>query len=118
MKFIQRTSIYIGIMLLFAYLNPSTPFVWYSMIILAVILTLANYLIRPIINILCLPVSILTLGIASIFINMLTIVIANAISGHVLNIGFWGIALLAVIVMITDTILRVANNKMHKKQEA
>ena len=112
MKFIQRTSIYIGIMLLFAYLNTNTPFVWYSMIILAVVFALANYLIRPVVNVLCLPVSILTFGIASIFINMLTIVIANAISGHVLNVGFWGIALLAVIVMIADTILRLINHKI------
>lgn len=72
----------------------------------AVVLALFNTMLRPLLNILALPVNILTLGIGVIFVNILTILITNSIFEKIVITGFWTYALLAVSIMIADGFIR------------
>ena len=59
------------------------------------------------------PFNILTLGIVSIFVNMLTIIIAKAfVHGAVIE-GFWPLAFVSVLIMIVDSVQRkVSRNRV------
>ncbi len=68
-------------------------------IIAAVILTLLNVIIKPILVILTLPITILTLGLFMFIINAVTLMLAQAIIGDGFVIESFGLAILASIVI-------------------
>lgn len=70
-------------------------------IILGAILAGVNTLIRPLFVLIALPLNVFTFGIASVFANLLSLVIANAIAGGIL-VGFWWMLLLSLIIMLID----------------
>lgn len=69
---ILRPFIITGITLaIIAYFLPTVTFVhWTTIIIAAVVITILNMLIRPALNLLFLPVNIITLGLFSVVINV------------------------------------------------
>jgi len=79
----------------------------------AVVLALFNTLLRPLLNVLALPVNILTLGIGVILVNMLTILITNGIFEKISITGFWTYVAIAISIMIADGLVR--NRKMEKR---
>lgn len=101
-----RFIAYFGVLILFALIFQRIEGGVGIMILCAFILVLINVLIRPIITVLALPINILTLGLASIFVNILTIVITDAIVTGVSFKGFWIKLLLAIAVMFADSSLR------------
>lgn len=71
---------------------------WVAMIA-AVILTLLNAIVKPILVILTLPITILTLGLFMFIINAITLMLAQAIIGSGFVIESFGLAILASIVI-------------------
>ena len=84
-----------------------------SILIMAIALGAINTFIRPILLILALPLNMLTFGITSIFVNILTLMIANAISGHAISAGFWIWLVTAGIVMIIEDRIILMRNRQH-----
>ena len=72
----------------------------------ALMLALVNMVLRPIFVAIALPFNIITFGIASVFANLLSLVIANAIIGGPITAGFWAMLLVALIVMLADDAVR------------
>ncbi|MFO7637365.1 MAG: phage holin family protein [Clostridia bacterium] len=72
----------------------------------ALVLALVNTIIRPLLNLLALPLSIVTLGIAGIFVNMLTLLITDSIVRQIGIEGFWAYFLAALVIMICDSLVR------------
>lgn len=68
-------------------------------ILAAVILTLLNAIVKPILVILTLPITILTLGLFMFIINAITLMLAQAIIGSGFVIENFGLAILASIVI-------------------
>ncbi|MGM0524437.1 MAG: phage holin family protein, partial [Bacillota bacterium] len=68
-------------------------------ILAAVILTLLNAIVKPILVILTLPITILTLGLFMFIINAITLMLAQAIIGSGFVIESFGLAILASIVI-------------------
>jgi putative membrane protein len=84
---------------------------WWKFVLVAVAFSLVNTYLRPILRIVTLPISILTLGLFLIVINALMLMLVGAISDQ-LSLGFvvkdFGSALLgAVVVAIVGWILAV-----------
>jgi putative membrane protein len=77
-----------------------------SLIWAALILAGVNTLIRPLLVTVALPFNILLFGIASVFANLLALVIASAIAGGALTAGFWIMLLLALVIMLADDGIR------------
>lgn len=88
--------------LLFAAPGGSMP----ALLLLAFVLALANHIIRPILTFVALPLNLLTLGIAGVFVNMLTLLIADAIVTGASVGGFWMMALVCVCIMAVDALIR------------
>ncbi len=79
-----------------------------SILLLSAVLAIANTFLRPILAVIALPFNIITFGIASIFANMLTLIIANAISGGIISHGFWLMFLISAVIMVTDDLIRAS----------
>jgi len=76
---------------------------------LAAVLMAVNTLLRPIFVAVAMPFNLFTFGIASVFANLLSLVIANAIMSKPLS-GFWVMLLIAFVVMLADDLVRLTRN--------
>ncbi len=83
---------------------------WVSIALLALILALINMSIKPVLQVLSLPISILTLGIFYLVVNTLLLLLAAWLANGLFHAGIWiegfGSAFLAAIVIsIVSTIV-------------
>lgn len=63
------------------------------------ILSIINFIVKPVLIILTLPVTMLTLGLFLIVINAITLMMTSALMGDLFVINSFGVALLAAIVI-------------------
>ncbi|HPQ45726.1 MAG TPA: phage holin family protein [Clostridia bacterium] len=113
-KFLIRTAIYFTVLCIFALLFEKVSGSVGLLLLGAVVLALVNILIRPLLTAIALPLNLVTLGIASIFVNILTLVIADAIVGGIVISGFWVNLLLALVIMVADGIFRRSRREIWK----
>jgi putative membrane protein len=105
LRYAVKAVVYYGVLIAFMAIGllVQTP---EGLIPLALILAGVNTVIRPFIVAIALPFNLLTFGIASVFANLLTLVIANAIAGGALATGFWVMLLISLVVMLVDDGIR------------
>ena len=76
-----------------------------SAIIFAVVLGLLNLIVRPILSLLSLPITILTLGLFSLVINALIILLADKFTEGINVDGFWWALIFSVALSVITSIL-------------
>jgi putative membrane protein len=81
-------------------------------LVVALILAAVNTVIRPVLVVAALPFNILTFGLASVFANLLTLVIASAIAGGTVTTGFWAMLLTAFVIMMADDLVRYIRHSL------
>ena len=81
-----------------------------SVLVLAVVLGAINTFIRPVLLILTLPLSIMTLGIFALVLNTLLIMLAAAIVPGVSVAGFFSALLFGIVLAIIHAFLKSFNN--------
>jgi putative membrane protein len=86
-----------------------------AILVAALILAAVNTLIRPVLVAVALPFNMFTFGIASVFANLLTLVIANGIAGGTVTSGFWAMLLVAFVIMIADDCVRLVRQAIIKR---
>lgn len=111
MRYVIKFALYLCALLIFMYVGLLQEATLNTLLIAAAVLALVNTLIRPILSLIALPFSLLTFGIASVFVNVLTIVIANAMLGGTLGSGFWIKLLLAIVIMAIDSFTQFSRHK-------
>ncbi|MGI5850379.1 MAG: phage holin family protein [Christensenellales bacterium] len=118
LRYTIKAAVYYAVLLTFMAISllPQTPL--HSVLVTAVILSAVNTLIRPVLVAIALPFNIITFGIASIFANLLTLVIANAIYAGITASGFWVMLLTAFIIMLADDTIRVLRKPIKTKRIA
>ena len=114
-RFIIRTAIYFTVLCIFALLFEKVSGTIGLLLLGAVILTLVNTIIRPVLTAIAIPLNLVTLGIASIFVNILTLVITDAMVGGMMIGGFWINMLLAIVIMIADGVFRKSRREIWKR---
>lgn len=94
---------------------------WQTLTVSAIVLSLINIYLKPIIKIIMLPVNFLTLGLFTLFINafLLTIVESLVNGFYIKNFStaFWGALLLSIIYLIVENFVIVRNPEFYKKKE-
>jgi putative membrane protein len=81
------------------------------------VLSILNFLVKPILIILTLPVTVLTLGLFLFVINAITLLLTDAIVGESFNIDGFGMAFLIAIIMsivnliVQKTVMEPSKNK-------
>ena len=82
----------------------------------ALILAAVNTLIRPLLVTIALPFNFITLGLASVFANLLSLVIANGIAGGSITAGFWAMLLVALVIMLVDDAVRLIRHALRARR--
>jgi putative membrane protein len=78
---------------------------WWTVILAALVLTLLNWYVKPVIKVLAFPLVIVTLGIALFFISMFMLWLTSAVvSGFDIN-GFWPLVKATIIVWIVNMLI-------------
>ncbi len=82
---------------------------WWKFLLVAVVFSLVNSYIRPVLRILTLPISVVTLGVFLLVINALMLMLTDAITGE-LQLGltvddFWAALLGSIVISIVGAIL-------------
>ena len=81
-------------------------------LILALVLAVLNALVKPILILLTLPITILTLGLFLFVINALIILLADRILGPSFDVdGFWWALLFSILLSVVSSILYSAGKK-------
>ncbi|WP_185783204.1 phage holin family protein [Croceivirga lutea] len=93
MKFLLRILLSAGAVLILANVLPGVTVTSFTVaLIVAIVLGLLNFIVKPILVILTLPITILTLGIFLLFINAIIILLADAfIDGFAVSNIWWAI---------------------------
>lgn len=98
------TALAIGIA---AYLIPGIDITVVGALVLAVVLALINIFLKPLINILTLPINILTLGLFSLVVNALLIMLAAAVVPGVVVEGFWPAFFFSILIALITAVFGV-----------
>jgi putative membrane protein len=85
-----------------AYLIPGAQITLIGAFVLAVVLGLINITLKPILFILTLPITILTLGLFSLVINAALIMLASLIVPGFIVAGFWTALLFSIVLSLIN----------------
>jgi len=115
LRFAVKVALYFLLLLAalaFALLDaPAFTLFWTALALAAV-----NTLLRPLFLLIALPFNFITLGIASVFANLLTLVIAFAIAG--VAGAFWAMLLIALAVMLADDAVRLVRKAIFPNKKS
>ena len=112
MRFFLRAIVYYIILAVLNFLFDNFISSYELLIGVALVLSLVNMTLRPLFQLIALPISIVTLGIGCILVNMITLGITNAFfKGFDIN-GFFLYFFSAILIMIGDTIVRKERKKI------
>lgn len=106
LRYMIKAVLYFGVLLAAMAIGLLPQALVTAILAAAFILAAVNTLIRPVLVAVALPFNMLTLGIASVFANLLTLVIANGIIGGAVTSGFWAMLLVALLIMLADDCVR------------
>jgi len=93
--------------LIAAYLVPGVHITLIGALVLAVILGIFNIFLKPVLLILTLPITILTLGLFSLVINALLVMLADVLIPGFSIGGFWIALLFSVVVSIVNAFFHI-----------
>ncbi len=97
--------------LIAAYLLPSVDVTLLGAIVFAIVFAIINLFIKPVINLVALPINILTLGIFSLVINALLILLsARFIEGFSVG-GFWSAFFFGILLSLINIVFGVFDKK-------
>ncbi|MFV5694661.1 phage holin family protein [Flavobacterium sp. LB3P122] len=106
MNLLIRILVTSGLVLLIAHFMPGVHVAGFTTaLIVAVVLGLLNIFIKPILVILTLPVTILTLGLFLLVINALIILLCTNIVGGFSVDSFWTAFLFSIILSLSQSIM-------------
>lgn len=91
-----------------AYLLPGVTVTLAGALVLAVVLGVINTFIKPVILLLTLPLTILTLGLFSLVINALLIMLAAMFVPGFMVAGFWWALLFALVLSLVNAFFHMA----------
>jgi len=93
--------------LIAAYLVPGVHITLIGALVLAVVLGIFNIFLKPVLLILTLPITILTLGLFSLVINALLVMLADVLIPGFSIGGFWIALLFSVVVSIVNAFFHI-----------
>jgi len=88
---------------------------WMVYAAVAVILSLVNALVRPLLKLMTCPLILLTLGLFTLVVNAITLLISSALANNVFGIGFyiegfwpafWGAIIVSIVSVVLNAVVR------------
>jgi len=94
-----------------AYLIPGTTTTLTSAVVLAIVLGVINVFISPVVKLIALPLTVLTLGLFSLVINALFILLAAAIVPGFSVAGFWAAFWFSIVLSLINAFFNLFQDK-------
>jgi putative membrane protein len=94
-----------------AYLIPGVTVTVLGALVLAIVLGIINVFIKPVISILTLPITILTLGIFSLVVNALFVLLAALIVPGFAVASFWSALLFAIVLSFVNAFFHLIDRR-------
>jgi putative membrane protein len=97
---------------------------WIVYAAMAVILSLVNALIRPLLKLLTCPLILLTLGLFTLVVNAVSLLAASSIANNVFKVGFyidgfwpafWGAIIVSVVSIVLNAVIRDEDEKHDRR---
>lgn len=109
MKFLLRMLVSAGVIFGVAYLSSGSLLqvdsFWPGAVVAAVVLALVNALVKPIVHLISLPVTILSLGLFALVINAFMLTLVAAVVPGVSTVGFLQTLLAAIMISVVTSVL-------------
>ena len=99
---------------------------WVVYAAMAVILSLANAIIRPILTLLTCPLVMLTLGVFTLVINATTLLVASSLANNVFKVGFyvdgfwsafWGAIIVSIVSIVLNAVVKDEDEHKHRDRD-
>ncbi|MEE2800851.1 MULTISPECIES: phage holin family protein [Nonlabens] len=106
MKFLLKLLITAALVILLSKILPGASTTgWWSAILVAVVLSLLNFTVKPILQILTFPITIVTLGLFLLIINAVIILLADWLVGGFNVDGLWWAIIFSLLLAIGRSLL-------------
>jgi putative membrane protein len=86
------------------------------LLLAAVVFTLVNAVIKPVVAILSIPLIIVTLGVAYFFVNVLMLLLTDWVVGDFEAGGFWTLVAATIIIWIVNLVIGAARHDVAKSR--
>jgi putative membrane protein len=87
------------------------------LVLAAAVFTVANWIVKPVVTVLALPLIILTLGVAYFFVNALMLVVTAWVVGDFDVGGFWTVVGATIVVWLVNMVISAAVGDMRRSRE-
>jgi putative membrane protein len=87
------------------------------LVLAAAVFTVANWIVKPVVTVLALPLIILTLGVAYFFVNALMLVVTAWVVGDFDVGGFWTVVGATIVVWLVNMVISAAAGDMRRSRE-
>jgi putative membrane protein len=78
------------------------------LVLAAVVFTVANWIVKPVVTLLAIPLIILTLGVAYFFVNVLMLLLTDWVVGDFDISGFWTLVGATIVVWLVNVAISAA----------
>ena len=83
----------------------------------AAVFTVANWIVKPVVTVLALPLIILTLGVAYFFVNALMLVVTDWVVGDFEAGDFWTVVGATIVVWLVNMVISAAVGDLRRSSE-
>jgi len=90
---------------------------WWALVLAALVFSLVNAFVRPVVTILSLPLIVLTLGIALFFVNLLMLYVTSWIVSDFTIDGFWSAVGATIVIWLVNWLLSVTLFRRFHEEE-
>jgi putative membrane protein len=84
------------------------------LVLAALVFTIANWIVKPVVTILTLPLIILTLGVAYFFVNVLMLLLTDWVVDDFEAGGFWTVVGATIIVWVVNLVISAAMHDLSR----
>jgi putative membrane protein len=86
------------------------------LVLAAVVFTAVNWIVKPVVAVLSIPLIIVTLGIAYFFVNVLMLLLTDWVVGDFEAGGFWTLVAASIIIWIVNLVIGAARHDVAKSR--
>ncbi len=86
------------------------------LLLAAVVFTIVNWIVKPVVAILSIPLIILTLGVAYFFVNVLMLLLTDWVVGDFEVGGFWSVIGATIIIWVVNLVIAAAMHDLSRSR--
>jgi putative membrane protein len=87
------------------------------LLLAAVVFTVANWIVKPVVTVLAIPLIVVTLGVAYFFVNVLMLLLTDWVVGDFEVEGFWTLVGATIVIWLVNVVISAAVHDWRRMAE-